>query len=84
MNFFGLSPGELLLILMLAMIVLGPEKLPEVAGSIGKWIAEFRRATQELIDRSASSSPPPQQPSSSWVPSRRVKTAEQPRLSYHQ
>lgn len=57
LNFFGFSPGELLLIMMLAMIVLGPEKLPEVAGSIGKWVAEFRRATQELTQQFGDENP---------------------------
>jgi Tat protein translocase TatB subunit len=57
LNFFGLSPGELFLILVVAMIVLGPEKLPETAGSIGKWIREFRRATQELTQQFADENP---------------------------
>jgi sec-independent protein translocase protein TatB len=57
LNFFGLSPGELILILLVAMIVLGPEKLPETAASIGKWIREFRRATQELTQQFADENP---------------------------
>lgn len=57
MNLFGLSPGELLLILMVAMIVLGPEKLPEVAGSLARWIREFRRATEELTAQFAGDNP---------------------------
>ena len=39
---------ELLLILGLALIVLGPKKLPELAKALGKGMAEFRRATDEL------------------------------------
>ena len=57
MNLFGLSPGELLLIMAVAMIVLGPERLPEVAASVGKWIGEFRRATQELSQQFAEDNP---------------------------
>lgn len=57
MNLFGLSPGELLLILMVAMVVLGPEKIPEVAASLGKWIREFRRATEELTAQFAGENP---------------------------
>ncbi|MGH7862299.1 MAG: twin-arginine translocase TatA/TatE family subunit, partial [Candidatus Dormibacteraceae bacterium] len=57
MNLFGLSPGELLLIMMVAMVVLGPEKLPEVAASLGKWIREFRRATEELTAQFADNNP---------------------------
>ncbi len=57
MNLFGLSPGELFLIMFVAMIVLGPEKLPETAASVGKWIREFRRATQELTQQFAEDNP---------------------------
>jgi sec-independent protein translocase protein TatB len=45
---FGIGMPELLLILVLALIVLGPKKLPEVARALGKGMAEFRRATDEL------------------------------------
>ena len=47
---FGIGMPELLLILGLALIVLGPKKLPELAKALGKGIAEFRRATDELKD----------------------------------
>jgi len=39
---------ELMLILILALIVLGPRRLPEVARDLGKALSSFRRATQEL------------------------------------
>jgi TatA/E family protein of Tat protein translocase len=45
---FGIGMPELLLILGLALIVLGPKKLPELARALGKGLAEFRRATDEL------------------------------------
>lgn len=47
---FGIGMPELILILALALIVLGPKKLPEVARALGKGLAEFRRATDELKD----------------------------------
>ena len=47
---FGIGIPELLLILGLALIVLGPKKLPELARALGKGLAEFRRATDELKD----------------------------------
>ncbi len=47
---FGIGMPELLLILGLALIVLGPKKLPELAKALGKGLAEFRRATDELKD----------------------------------
>jgi len=47
---FGIGMPELLLILALALIVLGPKKLPELARALGKGMSEFRRATDELKD----------------------------------
>src|SRR5258706_10764242 len=41
---------ELLLIVVLALIVFGPAKLPEIMGKVGKAINDFRRATSELSD----------------------------------
>jgi len=43
--------GELLVILAIALLVLGPKKLPDVASSLGKAIRSFRKATQELGDQ---------------------------------
>lgn len=45
---FGIGMPELLLILALALIVIGPKKLPDIARSLGKGLAEFRRATDDL------------------------------------
>jgi len=47
---FGIGMPELLLILAVALIVLGPKRLPEIARSLGKGLAEFRRTTDELKD----------------------------------
>ena len=47
---FGIGMPELLLSLGLALVVLGPKKLPELAKALGKGMAEFRRATDELKD----------------------------------
>jgi Tat protein translocase TatB subunit len=45
---FGIGMPELLLILALALIVLGPKKLPDIAKALGRGLAEFKRATEEL------------------------------------
>jgi sec-independent protein translocase protein TatB len=50
MNFLGMGPMELLLIVVLALIVFGPARLPEIMGQVGKAIGDFRRATSELSD----------------------------------
>jgi TatA/E family protein of Tat protein translocase len=45
---FGLGFGELVLILIVALIVFGPDKLPDVARTLGRTAAEFRRAMDEM------------------------------------
>ena len=45
---FGLGMPEILLILAIALIVIGPQKLPEVAKMLGKAMGEFKRSAQEL------------------------------------
>ncbi len=47
---FGIEMPELLVILAVALIVLGPKKLPELARSIGKGLAEFKKSTEDLKD----------------------------------
>jgi TatA/E family protein of Tat protein translocase len=54
---------ELLVILVVALLVLGPKKLPDVARALGRGMAEFRRASSEL--RSTLNEPiqaPPSEP----------------------
>ena len=41
---------ELIVILVVALIVLGPKRLPEVAKALGKGLSEFRRATADLTE----------------------------------
>lgn len=40
--------GEVIVILLLALIVLGPTRLPELARKLGKWTAELRSAAREI------------------------------------
>ena len=41
---FGIGPGELLIVLVLALIILGPKRLPEVGRSIGSGMREFKES----------------------------------------
>ncbi len=48
--FESIGTSELMLIGLVALIVFGPRKLPELARTIGKTMAEFRRSTDDLAD----------------------------------
>lgn len=45
---FGISFNELLIVLALALIILGPDKLPELARTLGKGLGELKRATDDV------------------------------------
>ncbi len=45
---FGIGPMELVLILVVALLVLGPKRMPELARTLGKGLGEFRRASNDL------------------------------------
>lgn len=45
---FGLGMPEILLILAIALMVIGPKKLPDLAKSLGRALGEFKRAAQEF------------------------------------
>ena len=45
---FGIGFPELLLIAVIALVVIGPKRLPDLAKALGRGFAEFRRATDEL------------------------------------
>jgi len=45
---FGIGSTELLLILAVALIVVGPSKLPEIAKTLGRVFAEFKKVSSEV------------------------------------
>ncbi|MEN8181969.1 MAG: twin-arginine translocase TatA/TatE family subunit [Myxococcota bacterium] len=45
---FGIGMQELAVILLIALVVFGPKRLPELARSLGKGLGEFRRASTDL------------------------------------
>ncbi|MBM4445242.1 MAG: hypothetical protein FJ020_08075 [Chloroflexi bacterium] len=48
MDFLGIGPFELILVLIVFFIFVGPAKLPEIAAMIGKGMRKFREASAEL------------------------------------
>jgi sec-independent protein translocase protein TatA len=48
MNFFGIGLPEMVLILVLALLVFGPKKLPEIGRSLGKGLKSFQDASKEF------------------------------------
>ena len=73
---FGSIGGpELLLIFVVALLIFGPRKLPELGKSLGKGLAEFRRAANDLRDsletevaREGTAAPAPSLPAAGTAP----------------
>lgn len=65
---FGIGTGELLVILVIALLVLGPERMPKLARDVGRTLGDLRRTSDELreeflnadriVERAASIAPP--------------------------
>jgi len=43
-----LQTGEIIIIALLALVVLGPDRLPEIARKLGRWTTELRNAAREI------------------------------------
>jgi sec-independent protein translocase protein TatA len=46
----NVGPTELIVILVIALLVFGPKRLPEIGRTLGRSLKEFRRASSELRD----------------------------------
>ena len=47
---FGIGVPELIVIAIIALLVVGPKKLPDLANTLGKGLAEFRKATDGVTE----------------------------------
>ena len=47
---FGIGGQELVLLMLIGLIVLGPERLPRIANQMGSWLGQARRMTRVMID----------------------------------
>ena len=48
MNFFGVGILEMVFIMVVALLVLGPSRMVEVSRTLGKYVRELQRATSEI------------------------------------
>ncbi|MFC1911718.1 Sec-independent protein translocase protein TatB [Chloroflexota bacterium] len=51
MDFFGIGLGEVLLILVVALIIWGPKRLPQIARTIGRTTRALKKATYDLTSQ---------------------------------
>ena len=80
----------MVLILVVALLVFGPKRLPDLARSLGKGMAEFRRASNDLRrtlqeterDVDAASQQPEEEPAETKTPYRLFSNASCPRFPY--
>lgn len=75
MDLFGIGPMEILLILVVALIILGPEKVPEVGRKVGRAVRTLRKVTSDF---SAQVSKEMKEEENNHPPAQRRKNNTQP------
>ena len=45
---FGIGYQEMFIVLVVALVIFGPSRLPELAGQVGRWVRDFRRMSADL------------------------------------
>lgn len=76
---FGLGVWEIALILVVALLVLGPDKLPDAAKSLGKALNDFRRAGDDIRREVMGDNLPPVKPMP-VAPPQTVANRQDPRM----
>jgi sec-independent protein translocase protein TatA len=65
---FNIGPGELIIVLIIALIVVGPGKLPDVGSALGKSIREFRKAATDVKETTSLDATPAPAPAPAAAP----------------
>jgi len=47
---FGIQPLHIVIVVIVALIIFGPSRLPEIGRGLGKSLAEFRKGTKDMTD----------------------------------
>jgi sec-independent protein translocase protein TatA len=81
---FGLTPAHLVLILIIALIVVGPGKLPEVGAAMGKSIREFQKASSSVQETVATPLAEPAAPMTAPATSQPAVATSQPAVATSQ
>jgi sec-independent protein translocase protein TatA len=78
---FNIGAPELIVILVIALLIIGPGKLPDVGSALGKSIREFRKASSDVQDVTKIDTSPI--PPASTPPSGTQPTASEPTTESH-
>lgn len=81
---FGLQPTHLIVILVVALLIFGPSRLPEIGRSFGSMLREFQSATKEATQgfQEGVSAAPVKKEESATVPCKSCNRAIQPGMKF--
>jgi sec-independent protein translocase protein TatA len=78
---FGIGVPELIFIFLLALLIFGPKKLPEIGRTLGRGMAEFRKASTELTRTLNAEIALDENPAPPVVRNQRMETLREPRTT---